>query len=56
MAKQLTKVKLGDIRENPLNIHSEDNAEQIRLMAESIKDHISNSIRSQKIQSAQSSR
>ena len=36
MAKQLTKVKLGDIRENPLNIHSEDNAEQIRLMAESI--------------------
>jgi len=36
MSKKLTMIKLGDIRENPLNIHAEDDAEQIRLMAESI--------------------
>lgn len=36
MAKTLMKIKLGSIRENDMNIHTDDNEQQIRLMAESI--------------------
>lgn len=32
------QINLGSIRENPLNIHSEDNDEQIQLMADSISE------------------